>query len=149
MPKVGALQEADQADSDGDGANYSNHAWAADMTAKEVTTDDVLEALRTHGATLIDAREPHEFKEGHLRGAVNLPSSSVYANIQLVLNVFTDTNSRLIVYCDGTNNEASRLVAAALRNDFGYSNVSVYSGGWQEVMRTRDRFSELLVSESI
>ena len=111
-----------------------------------VTIDQVLEALSTNTAYFIDARELHDHQEGHLRGSIHLPSSAIYANIEAVLTVVPDTTARVIVYCGGGNCEASHNVANALRNDFGYSNVFIYTKGWEEVITASDRFVGLVES---
>lgn len=118
-------------------------AHAADGT---VVIDDVIEALTSNTAFFIDARELHDFQEGHLRGAIHLPSSAIYASIEAVLSVVPDTSSRVIVYCGGGNCEASHNVAGALRSDFGYTNVWIYTKGWEEVITASDRFAGMVES---
>ncbi|OWY73413.1 hypothetical protein B7486_03470 [cyanobacterium TDX16] len=116
---------------------------AADGT---VVIDDVIEALTSNTAFFIDARELHDYQEGHLRGAIHLPSSAIYASIEAVLSVVPDTSARVIVYCGGGNCEASHNVAGALRSDFGYTNVWIYTKGWEEVISASDRFAGMVES---
>lgn len=121
----------------------AGHSAAAEGT---VVIDDVLEALTSNSAFFIDARELHDFQEGHLRGAIHLPSSAIYASIEAVLSVVPDTSARVIVYCGGGNCEASHNVAGALRGDFGYTNVLIYTKGWEEVISASDRFAGMVES---
>lgn len=107
-----------------------------------VQIDEVLEALATGSAYFVDAREQHEFDEGHLRGAVHLPSSAIYKNIEPVLSMIP-TDARVIVYCGGGECEASHNVTDALRRDFGYVDVVIYEKGWQEVIDS-GRFGDYL-----
>jgi rhodanese-related sulfurtransferase len=81
------------------------------------------------GAKLIDVREPHEWDEAHLEGAVHVPQGELTERIS---EIAPDPSERLVLYCR-TDNRSSRA-ADALR-DLGYDNVSVMRGGivdWQE-----------------
>jgi len=52
----------------------------SDLHAAELTNDPlpiVQENLATHKAVLVDVREPGEWKEGHVEGAISLPLSSL------------------------------------------------------------------------
>src|SRR3954454_2858621 len=81
------------------------------------------------GAKLIDVREPHEWDEAHLDGAVHVPQGELLDRIS---EVAPDHSERIVLYCR-TDNRSSRA-ADALR-DLGYESVSVMRGGivdWQE-----------------
>lgn len=110
--------------------------------ASDVTMDDVLAAMAGNTAYFVDAREKAEYVEGHLRGAVNLPSSAIYESVDAVTAVIPP-DARVIVYCGGGQCEASHNVSDALRRDFGYQNVVIYTKGWEEVL-TSGRFAELI-----
>lgn len=105
-----------------------------------IKIDAVLEHLKAGTAKFVDAREEREFVEGHLLGAINLPSSAIYKNIERVLGAASPVD-RIIVYCGGGDCEASHHVADALRRDFGFSEVLIYENGWAEVMSS-GRFNE-------
>ncbi|GGN09047.1 glyoxylase-like metal-dependent hydrolase (beta-lactamase superfamily II)/rhodanese-related sulfurtransferase [Actinoplanes campanulatus] len=49
-----------------------------DVAPRALTTKEFAEA-RTAGAIVIDARDPHEFAAGHLRGALNIPADGRFA----------------------------------------------------------------------
>jgi len=121
-----------------DAAPAANH----DADPNVVRIDEVLAYLTDGGAYFIDARAEHEFEEGHLRGAYNLPSNAVYANIDPVVNMIPMVEP-VIVYCGGGDCEASHVVANVLRNDFGYTNVRIYTNGWAEV-ESSGRFDDLI-----
>src|SRR5215213_10932732 len=81
------------------------------------------------GAKLIDVREPHEWDEAHLEGAVHVPQGELMDRIE---EVAPDRSERIVLYCR-TDNRSSR--AADALQDLGYDNVSVMRGGivgWQE-----------------
>jgi phage shock protein E len=52
-----------------------SHLHAAELTNDPLPT--VQENLATHKAVLVDVREPGEWKEGHVEGAISLPLSSL------------------------------------------------------------------------
>ncbi len=94
--------------------------------------DVVLKHLAEQSAYFIDARELHDFEAGHLIGAIHLPSSDIYGNIDNVMAVVPTPDQMLIVYCGGGQCEASKNVGQVLR-DFKYTNVWLYEKGWEEV----------------
>ena len=74
-------------------------------------------------------REPHEWDEAHLEGAIHVPQGELLDRIG---EVAPDHSERIVLYCR-TDNRSTRA-ADALR-DLGYDNVSVMEGGivdWQE-----------------
>ena len=95
---------------------------------------DRLETLLDQGRafTLADVREPEEYREGHLAGAVNLPvqqilkiteQSGFFEDPELFLGI--SRKRPVIVYCShgGRGMQAARLLSGA-----GYQAVNVYGG---------------------
>src|SRR5436190_11440919 len=94
-----------------------------------IANDKAREEIAAGGAALIDVREPHEWDEAHLEGALHVPQGELLDRIS---EVAPDHAERVVLYCR-TDNRSSRA-ADALR-DVGYENVSVMRGGivdWQE-----------------
>ena len=52
-----------------------SHVHAAELSDDPLPT--VQENVATHKAVLVDVREPGEWKEGHVQGAISLPLSSL------------------------------------------------------------------------
>src|ERR1043166_5800510 len=101
-------------------------------TSTTMTADIVLTHLKNRTAHLVDAREDHEWVDGHLRGAIHIPASAIYDNISRILQQVPPTE-KVIVYCGGGQCEASHHVADALSNDFHFTDVSIYTKGWEEI----------------
>lgn len=114
-------------------------APAADPHA--IVLEDVVTAYRSGLSYIIDARKPEAYAKGHIKNAINLPSTAIFENIDFVIRNVPSTEL-VIVYCDGGNCEASHTVADALRNQFGFMNVKVYVKGWEELMAS-PHFEEL------
>jgi rhodanese-related sulfurtransferase len=116
----------------------------AEANGSFVDGDAVIEHLANGTACFIDARERDDYDEGHLRGAVSLPSSAIYDNIEDVLGAIPP-DSLVIVYCGGDGCEASHSVADALRRDYMYTNVHIHEKGWEEIESRADEFGEYMV----
>ncbi len=73
--------------------------------------------LMASGAILIDVRTPGEFAGGHIKGAVNIPVSSISTGIQKKAK---DKSAAIIVYCHSgaRSGSAKKTLARA-----GYTNV--------------------------
>lgn len=97
----------------------------------KLTPEQVLDHLTRSTARFVDAREAGEYKGGHLAGALNLPSSAAYRNIDDLASMIP-TDEKVIVYCGGTECEASHVVAGVLE-EYEFSDVEIYTGGWEEI----------------
>ena len=91
--------------------------------ATEVTIDDLADAI-SHGAYVLDVREPDEFAEAHVPGAVLIPLGELEARIDEV-----EDGSRVFVIC---RSGARSLKGADILEANGIDCVSVAGGtlGW-------------------
>jgi rhodanese-related sulfurtransferase len=80
-------------------------------------------------ALFIDARYAYDFSAGHIKGAVNIPLHEFDKNHPILTVLPKD--QMLVVYCDGVGCNSSAELAKMLYG-FGYSNVKVFFGGWNE-----------------
>ena len=81
-------------------------------------------------ATIIDARDPQEYADGHIPGAVNLPHETTVTDLDK-LEKFDSKGKPIIVYCGGGTCEASLQLGYALIGA-GKHKVLVFMGGWPE-----------------
>lgn len=80
---------------------------------------------------LVDARNPEEYQEAHISGAINIPERE-FERFTGILP--SDKNAQLIFYCNGVKCGKSKK-AAKKALDIGYTNVVVYAEGmpvWEE-----------------
>lgn len=86
--------------------------------------DEVRDGLATSRILLIDVREAHEFKAGHVPGAVNMPLSALTPGA-----VPKPADKTVVVMCRSGNRsgKAATMLAAAGRDD-----VVNYSGSMIE-----------------
>jgi rhodanese-related sulfurtransferase len=102
-----------------------------------VSAKAVQEALE--GGTidmLVDVREPNEWSEGHLPGAVNVPRGMLELRADPESPaadpaLSADKDARVIVYCLKGPGARSVLAAQTLAK-MGYSNVAAMRGGFEE-----------------
>jgi rhodanese-related sulfurtransferase len=75
--------------------------------------------------TIIDVREPEDFANGHLPGAINIPRGMLELEIdELVPN----QNQPVVLYCGGGSRSA---LAAQTLQIMGYDQVKSLAGGWR------------------
>ena len=66
----------------------------------------------------VDVREPQEFAAGHVKGAINIPPSSLMAGAKELAD--TPKDAELILYCvSGSRSHVSKQILERM----GYSNV--------------------------
>jgi rhodanese-related sulfurtransferase len=99
---------------------------------REVTTHEVLHIQRI-GNPIVDVREPEEFADGHIPGAVNIPLGRLEIEVHSLPAVVEregDTRSLrerpVVLYC--LSGGRSARAAAALRR-LGFSNPVSLAGG--------------------
>ncbi len=111
----------------------------------ELTIEQVHRLLHDGTTRFVDAREPHEYAAGHLIGSILLPASAVYANIDRVTTMVAP-DERIVVYCNGRSCDASHVVSDVLRNEFGFTNVQVFHGGWEAIEAAGETFHDCIVT---
>ena len=85
-----------------------------------------------HNFLLVDSRNPEEYREAHIPGAVNIPQKNMDEMFGLLPS---DKDFQIIFYCNGVKCGKSRK-AAQKAQKIGYTNVWVYSEGmpvWEEM----------------
>jgi sulfur-carrier protein adenylyltransferase/sulfurtransferase len=82
------------------------------------------EAQIAAGATVLDVREPDEYEQGALVGAIHIPRGHLEAQVE---NRIADHDAPIVVYCAGGVRSA---FAAKTLGELGYSNVVSMAGGF-------------------
>ena len=91
--------------------------------------DDAFNRFMSQTYLFLDAREPDDYAQGHIRGSINLPFESIdqyWAKVEPLI----PKDTTIVTYCSGTECEASLMLARLLR-ERGYKNVEIFFGGWQ------------------
>ncbi len=74
---------------------------------------------------LVDTREAHEYKEGHLPRARHLSKGVIERDIE---DEIEETDKEIVLYCGGGYRSA---LAADNLKKMGYTNVKSMAGGWR------------------
>jgi len=96
----------------------------------QIQLDALKQFFDADAALIVDAREPDEFAEGHIPGAVNVPYDTAVTDPALLESL--DSGGRpVITYCGGGSCELSLSLADELFFA-GHDRVAVYIGGLPE-----------------
>ena len=93
---------------------------------REVDTATAEQAAAEPGAVVLDVREPDEYEQGALPGAVHIPRGHLESQIE---NKVADHDTPLVVYCAGGTRSA---FAADTLSQLGYTNVVSMVGGFNK-----------------
>lgn len=102
---------------------------AAKKVITEAESNEVIQQI--NNLTVIDVREPNEYTEGHLPGAINIPRGVLEFKIG-DQPAMSDPDTDLLVYC---RSGARGALATETLMKLGYNNVKNLAGGfkaWQE-----------------
>src|SRR5919199_5314027 len=98
-------------------ATYRELLSQAKAQVREVDTAGAAAAIERPGTVVLDVREPDEYEQGALPGAVHIPRGNLESNVESRL---PDRDAPVVVYCAGGNRSA---FAAKTLNDMGYRDV--------------------------
>ena len=90
----------------------------------EVETVEVEARLAKEPMNVLDVREPDEFEQGALAGAIHIPRGHLEAQIETRI---VDKSAPVVVYCAGGVRSA---FATKTLQDLGYTNVVSMAGGF-------------------
>jgi molybdopterin/thiamine biosynthesis adenylyltransferase/rhodanese-related sulfurtransferase len=100
-----------------------------EQTKSEIDEIDAAGAQALDGAVWIDVREPDEWQEGHLPGAVHIPRGFLESRVE---GVAPDKGTPVVVYCASA---ARSAFAAKTLAGLGYENVHSLAGGFTDWKR--------------
>jgi rhodanese-related sulfurtransferase len=98
--------------------------------------DEFRQLVHDRSALIIDARSPEKFAQGHIRGAINIPSTQKEAYTDKSLRG-VDSNQPIVIYCGSDSCPASDIVYDYLVTQ-GFTNMRVFPPGWATLDSARD-----------
>ena len=107
-------------------ASFRDLLNAAKAQIREVDTAEADEARRRPGAVVLDVREPDEYEQGAIPGALHIPRGTLESSIE---GRVLDHDTPLIVHCAGGTRSA---FAAQTLDDLGYTDVVSVAGGFNK-----------------
>jgi molybdopterin/thiamine biosynthesis adenylyltransferase/rhodanese-related sulfurtransferase len=93
---------------------------------REVDTARAEELRRRPGAVVLDVREPDEYEQGAIPGAVHIPRGTLESSVE---NRITDKRAPVIIHCASGVRSA---FAAKTLTDMGYEDVVSVVGGFNK-----------------
>ena len=104
----------------------------------ELSTDEFMEHVRRGDATFVDARNPEEYHEGHVIGAINIPATRKEEHIADIMTLLPP-DQRIVIYCGGGKCEASNTIYEFLMSfpqfNSNQQNVRVFEAGWEFISK--------------
>jgi molybdopterin/thiamine biosynthesis adenylyltransferase/rhodanese-related sulfurtransferase len=92
----------------------------------EVTTTEAEQRRHDSGTVLLDVREPDEYDQGAIPGAIHIPRGHLESQIE---GRVLDHGAPIIIYCAGGTRSA---FAAKTLHELGYSDVVSMAGGFNK-----------------
>jgi len=93
---------------------------------REVDTAEADELRRRPGAVVLDVREPDEYEQGAIPGAVHIPRGTLESTVE---NRITDKSAPVIIHCASGVRSA---FAAKTLSEMGYQDVVSVTGGFNK-----------------
>ncbi|HEX2850470.1 MAG TPA: molybdopterin-synthase adenylyltransferase MoeB [Acidimicrobiales bacterium] len=93
---------------------------------REVDTAQAESEIAKPGVLLLDVREPDEYEQGAIPGAIHIPRGHLESQVE---SKITDRDAEVVVYCAGGVRSA---FAADTMQQLGYTNVISMAGGFNK-----------------
>lgn len=98
---------------------------AAKQKIREINLDEAATAIQ-NASLLIDVREPAEFQQGHLAGAINIPRGMLEFRMGSS-PALEQRDQAIVLYCKTSGRSA---LAASSLQEMGYVDVVSVTGGF-------------------
>jgi sulfur-carrier protein adenylyltransferase/sulfurtransferase len=105
-------------------ASFRDLLKATKAEIHEVDTATADELRKQPGAVVLDVREPDEYAQGAIPGAVHIPRGTLESSIEMRI---PDHDTKLVVHCAGGVRSA---FAAKTLTELGYTDVVSVDGGF-------------------
>ena len=93
---------------------------------REVDTAEAEQEIAKPGTVLLDVREPDEYDQGAVPGAIHIPRGHLESQVE---SKITDKSAPVVVYCAGGTRSA---FAAETLTQLGYTDVVSVAGGFNK-----------------
>lgn len=94
-----------------------------------ISIETALEAFQAKRAVFVDARNPENYIEAHIPGAINVPPVQFEADAEPFLNSIP-SDQEVILYCDGPGCHLAETLSLLMK-EVGYEKLMLFSDGWQ------------------
>lgn len=94
-----------------------------------ITLSQTYSLFISDSVLFIDARDKWDYADGHIPGAINIPSYNFEENNPILKNI--PKEKTLVLYCGGDDCDASLSLAKKLQK-LKYSYLYIFKEGWEE-----------------
>lgn len=108
----------------------------ARQSAYGITIEEFRSQFKDRSALIVDARSSDQYALGHIRGAINIPAG-LKDNLRDRYLQNASPDQAIIVYCSSASCNSSDMLAEKLMAE-GFTNVRVFTPGWQVLSHQRD-----------
>jgi sulfur-carrier protein adenylyltransferase/sulfurtransferase len=98
----------------------------AKAEVREVNTDEAEAMRRQPGAVVLDVREPDEYEQGAITGAVHIPRGTLESTVE---GRMPDKSAPVVIHCASG---VRSVFAAQTLSELGYENVVSMAGGFNK-----------------
>ena len=112
----------------------------AKASIREVEPAEAAEEIAAGPTVVLDVREPDEYEQGALPGAVHIPRGTLETSVE---GRIPDKSSHVVVYCAGGTRSA---FAAQTMQELGYTDVASVIGGFN---RWKDEGRDWVAPQSL
>lgn len=91
--------------------------------------EDAFALFDSGDVIFVDSRQPEEFAEGHISGAINIPVDQAFPMYNRHKDKFP-LDSKIVFYCDVGCDSAMELAFFFCKQDFVDGNILVYEDGF-------------------
>ena len=112
-------------------------AWSSASAegVPEVSLREAWSRFQEGTVLFVDARDPVSFKQGHIKGAWNVPPGEAGRSIDEI-RILAQAGLVVIVYCDGEACPLGPALARTLQQQ-GVPSVQVIADGWRQWQEAR------------
>ena len=107
-------------------ANFRELLNATKAQVREVTTEEAAELRARPGTVVLDVREPDEYEQGAIPGAVHIPRGTLESGIE---SRIPDKAGTIVIHCASGVRSA---FAAKTLGELGYTDVVTMAGGFNK-----------------
>lgn len=101
----------------------------ADAAVTRISMETALEAFQSKSAVFVDARNPENYIEAHIPGAINVPPELFDADAEPFMNM-VPPDREVVLYCDGPGCHLAETLGQLMK-EVGYEKLALYFDGWQ------------------
>lgn len=101
----------------------------AELAPAMISLEEAKALFDSGKAVFLDSRHPFEYRQGHIRSALNVPINDFDKKQDVLAKISQDRT--LVTYCDGVECNSSIALAAKL-HEVGYTKVKIFFSGWQD-----------------